>query len=138
MAGRKPLTLAHVDHLDGSERAKERLRVFLETLQGGLSIPEACQRLKLRESYFHELRHAWLQESLGLLEPKPLGRPRGGSETPPTSAEEMARLAQEAAELREQLRATQVRAEIAQILAAPELPAKKKRRAPAASQAPPR
>jgi hypothetical protein len=119
MAGRKPLELAHVETLDGSERAKERLRVFLETLHGELTVPEACGRLGLHESYFHELRHRWLQEALALLEPQPVGRPPqkpplDGS-SPSELARDNARLAAEAAALREELRASEVREEIARI-----------------------
>ena len=117
MAGRKPLTTAHVDHLDGSKRAQERLRTFLETLGGTLPIPAACARLGLGESYFHELRHEWLQGALALLEPRPLGRPRRRVELEPLVAE-ISRLEQEVAELREQLRATQARGEIDLILVA--------------------
>lgn len=116
MAGRKPLELAHVETLDGSERAKERLRVFLETLHGELTVPEACGRLGLHESYFHELRHRWLQSSLAMLEPRPVGRP---PQKPPLEESELARdnarLAAEAESLREDLRAAQVRAEIERI-----------------------
>lgn len=116
MAGRKPLTTGHVDHLDDSERAKDRLRTFLETLSGTLPIPAACARLGLGESYFHELRGEWLQAALGLLEPKPLGRPRREVEAGPL-VQEHARLSEEAAALREQLRAVQVQAEIERALA---------------------
>ena len=115
MAGRKPLTTGHVDDLDGSERAKDRLRTFLETLSGTLPIPAACARLGLGESYFHELRGEWLQAALGLLEPKPLGRPRREVEAGPL-VQENARLSREAAALREQLRAVQVQAEIERVL----------------------
>ncbi len=124
MAGRKPLELAHVDALDGSERAKQRLRVFLETLQGDLSVAEGCQRLGVHESYFHELRHRWLQEALWLLEPQPVGRP---PRKPPSAesaeaadvARDNTRLAAEAESLREALRAAAVREEIARIKSAP-------------------
>ena len=73
--GRKPLATGHVDRLQGSEPAKQRLTVLLETLRGELPVPEACARLGIGESRFHALRGAWLQEALELLEPRPLGRP---------------------------------------------------------------
>ena len=57
MAGRKPLELAHVDALDGSERAKQRLRVLLETLHGEFSVAEACQRLLIR--FVKEVSNPW-------------------------------------------------------------------------------
>jgi hypothetical protein len=124
MAGRKPLELAHVDALDGSERAKQRLRVLLETLHGEFSVAEACQRLGVHESYFHELRHRWLQEALWLLEPQPVGRPRKSPSEESAKAAHLARdnarLAAEAESLREALRAAAVREEIARIKSAPD------------------
>jgi len=137
MAGRKPLTTAHVDHLDGSERAKERLRAFLETLGGTLPVPAACERLGLHESYFHSLRHEWLQAALERLEPRPMGRPRRRAELDPLVAENSL-LQQEVAELREQLRATQTRSEIDLILAAARSAPGKKTDAPGAVRPKPR
>lgn len=74
--GRKPLVTGHVDTLAGSTRAKDRLRVFLETLRGELTVPKACEELALSESQFHWARGQWLQEALELLESRPLGRPK--------------------------------------------------------------
>jgi hypothetical protein len=74
--GRKPLREEHVAKLDGSQRAKQRMTVFLKTLRGEWTIPQACQELGLSESHFHAAREEWLQGSLALLEPKPVGRPR--------------------------------------------------------------
>lgn len=116
--GRKPLSSGHVNRLYGSARAKERMRVFLETLQGKLTVPEGCQQLGLSESQFHDARHRWLQRSLEQLEPRRLGRPSypwdAAAET-----QKRALLEAEVARLEEQLRAAQVREEIAQILAHP-------------------
>lgn len=112
--GRKPLRTKHVDHLRGSPSAKERLAVILQTLEGELTIPEACARLGIGESRFHALRNQWLQEALALLEPRPLGRPP--QEDDSADAEEAARLQQEVATLRDQLAAAEVRSEIAPLL----------------------
>ncbi len=71
--GRKPLATGHVNTLAGSTRAKDRLRVFLQTLRGELTVPKACEELGLSESQFHWVRGQWLQEALELLEPRPLG-----------------------------------------------------------------
>jgi hypothetical protein len=102
------------------------MKVFLETLREEISVPQACELLGVGESYFHELRHRWLQEALELLEPRPLGRPPKPADTTGL-VEENARLAAEVAVLREQLRAAEVRQEISQILAGGEtLPGKKK------------
>jgi transposase-like protein len=65
-----------VEALDGSESAKGRLRVILETLTGEKTVFDACQELGIGESMFHKLRNEFLQDAVGLLEPKPLGRPR--------------------------------------------------------------
>jgi hypothetical protein len=72
--GRKPLGPELVDHLLGSDHAKERLKVFLETLREEKSVPEACAALALGESRFHELRVETLQAALDRLEPRPAGR----------------------------------------------------------------
>jgi hypothetical protein len=113
--GRRPLATGHVKRLTGSDSAKQRLRVLLQTLRSELSVPEACACLGIRESRFHALRNAWLQQALELLEPRPLGRPR--HETDP--AELQARIDALEAEnqtLRQQLASAEVRREVAEIL----------------------
>jgi transposase-like protein len=110
--GRKPLSTAHVDHLYGSTRAKDRLRIFLETLRGTLTIPEACQLLELSEAQFHHARHKWLQESLELLEPRRVGRPPK-QEDPAELTRQCARLEAEIETLRSEVQGAQVREEIA-------------------------
>ena len=44
-ARRKPKGPALVQHLEGSERAKQRLEVILETIAGELTIEQACECL---------------------------------------------------------------------------------------------
>jgi hypothetical protein len=73
--GRKPTGPQIVDRLEGSPSAKQRLEVILETIAGQLTIPEACARLGIGESRFHELRNQTLQATLSTLEPRRLGRP---------------------------------------------------------------
>jgi hypothetical protein len=113
--GRKPLATGHVDRLQGSEPAKQRLAVLLETLHGVLPVPEACERLGIGESRFHALRGEWLQEALELLEPRPLGRPP----QPAVAAQWQSRIQALEAEnrtLRQQLAAAEVRRELAEVL----------------------
>jgi len=102
-----------VDHLDGSERAKERLHVILETIAGELTIAEACKRLGIGEAMFHRLRTEVLEAGLACLEPKTVGRPRRV-----TTGEEqqLHAMAERIAELEAELRISGVREEIAQIL----------------------
>ena len=74
--GRKPTGTNLVEHLEGSERAKARLKAILETLSGERSIPEVCEELGIRESMFHRVRSEVLQTAIDRLEPRPLGRPQ--------------------------------------------------------------
>jgi hypothetical protein len=73
--GRKPTGPQIVERLEGSPSAKQRLEVILETIAGQLTIPEACARLGIGESRFHDLRNRTLQVTLKTLEPRRLGRP---------------------------------------------------------------
>jgi hypothetical protein len=73
--GRKPTGPQIVERLEGSPSAKQRLEVILETIAGQLTIPEACARLGIGESRFHDLRSQTLQATLNTLEPRQLGRP---------------------------------------------------------------
>lgn len=111
--GRRPLAARHVDNLCGSERAKLRLQTILQTLQGQMTVAEACGVLGIGESRFHALRNQWLQESMELLEPRPLGRPP--QVVSPEQAE-VARLEAENRDLRQQRRVAEVREELAQRL----------------------
>jgi len=113
--GRKPQGTGHVERLEGSESAKQRLTTILQTLQGELTVPEACARLGICEARFHALRGAWLQEALESLEPRRLGRPPQA-----VDAEELLSRLQtletENATLRQQLTAAEVRRELAEAL----------------------
>ena len=64
-----------VEGLDGSEEAKKRLEVVLETIAGKKNVGEACKTLGIERSAFHKLRSQVLQTALSDLEPKPRGRP---------------------------------------------------------------
>ena len=107
MAGRKPTGPPLVHHLDGSERAKDRLEVILETVAGKITIREACDRLGIEEAMFFRLRTQALQAGLARLEPRPAGRPPRH----PSPEEE-----QELREKQLQQKALETRLEIAQAL----------------------
>ena len=111
MRGRRPSGPEYVDHLAGSDQAKERLKVVLETLAGKCRVQEACQRLGISEPRFHQLRQQMLEAALAGLEPQPAGR----KPAPPPSPEqlELAKLAKELEAKAAELQATQVRAEVA-------------------------
>ncbi len=106
--GRKPQGTELVDALAGSSHAKARLKAFLETLSGEVSVDDACQRLSICQSRFFELRTEWLHESIDLLEPHLPGRPRKAE--PSISAEEVDLLRQRVQELEARAAAVEVQA----------------------------
>ena len=121
--GRKPLALKHIQHLEGSGHAKQRMTTLFQTLQGECSVVEACETTGLHESHFHALRHQWLQQSLQLLEPRTPGR-RPKKISPETKRIEQ--LKHEKRELERQLTLAQARCEVAETLGA-SLPGSRKK-----------
>jgi hypothetical protein len=114
--GRKPEGRQQVQGLDGSEEAKARLALYLETLAGKKTIAEAALALGLSERRFHVLRSRLLQAALDRLEPRPVGRPARHSGE---ASGQVTALQAQVRDLRLELRAAQIREEIA--LAMPHL-----------------
>jgi hypothetical protein len=112
-AGRKPLGPNLVEHLEGSQRAKQRLEVILETITGRLTIDQASQRLGIRPAMFYRLRTEVLEASLARLEPRPVGRPPHRASTEETRNAE---LECQLAELKSELTLATVREEIARVM----------------------
>ena len=108
-AGRPPKGPRLVEGLDASEEAKRKLKVILETIAGELSVSEACERLGVSESRFHQLRDEVLSAGASSLEPKPRGRPRKEVGSEP----EVEALKREVDELREELEFARARTVIA-------------------------
>lgn len=102
-----------LEGLEASHVARQRLTVILQTLAGAMTFDQACQVLGINRSRFHELRRQFLARASGLLEPRPPGpRPRQ-----PTGPElEMQRLRRQILQLKLDLKATQVREEIALVM----------------------
>ncbi len=111
--GRKPTGTNLVERLDGSERAKIRLKAILETLSGQRSIPEVCEELGIQESMFHRVRGEVLQTALDRLEPRPLGR-RPQEQLPQDAR--LAELEEENLRLQMELKAAEIRRELAEKL----------------------
>lgn len=107
--GRKPLALEHVQQLDGSDCAKQRMTMLLKTLQSDCSVGEARAQLGLSESQFHAVRHRWLQGALQLLEPRTPGRHR---KDPSSEMERIEQLEQEKRDLQRELALAQARWEV--------------------------
>jgi len=110
--GRRPDGQKLIEKLEASERAKTRLNWIVRSLNGECSIEQACEALGVGPSAFYKLRDRWLKESIGLLEPRPAGRPR--SHDPPDEKTES--LAQENERLRLELEASELSRELAETL----------------------
>jgi succinate dehydrogenase/fumarate reductase flavoprotein subunit len=85
----------------------------LQTVAGEKSVVDACTQLNVSEARFHELRSEVLQAAIAQLEARPKGRP------PQQLSAEEARIAQlekQVTELKVDLRATQIREELALLM----------------------
>ena len=108
--GRPPLGAKHVERLDGTSSAKQRLATILRTLSGELTVEEACSELDISPAHFHRLREETLQQALASLEPGKPGRP---AEEPDAGVDRVRELEDQVRELSVELRASQIREEIA-------------------------
>jgi len=113
--GRRPVGVHIVDQLDGSADAKKRLRLILEALAGERTAQTAGQLLGISRRRFDALRRRFLRLALDSLEPRPPGR-QGRKEV---EDGQLATLQAQVQRLQIDLRAAQVREEIA--LAMPNL-----------------
>jgi transposase-like protein len=112
--GRPPQGPKLVEGLEGSEEAKRRLQLMLETIGGTKTVAEVCQELGVCESRFHELRREILQAAASASEPRPIGRP---ATPPPVEVEvENLRLHRQIQEMKMQLEAAQIREELALVM----------------------
>ena len=107
---RKPAGPETVDKLEGSEEAKRRLRIVLETIRGGRTVEDACACLGVGATRFEELRKQALEGALAALEAKPMGRP---STAPLIENSEVARLRAENDRLKQEIVIAHVREELA-------------------------
>ena len=112
--GRKPQGIGLVVPLEGSEHAKRRMVLFLQTMSGAHSVGEACAELGIGESRFFEQRAEWLQQSLTLLEPRSPGRP--AKVEPPPTVEEVQALRERVRQLEARAAAVEVQGELARTL----------------------
>jgi len=110
MRGRKPFGPELVHHVEGTAEAKKRAQVLLETLTGRLSVQEASERLGICPQRLDQLRLQMVSAAVHSLEPGHAGRPR---RVPDPAAVPMAALAERIRDLEIELRAGQIREEIA-------------------------
>ncbi|MFH0909903.1 MAG: hypothetical protein V1918_00090 [Planctomycetota bacterium] len=107
---RRPSGAELVEGAEGTEGAKARLKVILETIARMKSIAEACADLGMGEAGFHKLRTRVIQEAVAGLEPRKPGR------KPKERSAEAARIVDleaEVARLERELKASRIREEIA-------------------------
>ena len=84
--------------------------MILRTLSGELSVGEACEKLGVSEPHLHRLRERALAGAAEALEPRPAGR---RAEVPDPVDARVAELEAQLDELTLELRASQVREQIA-------------------------
>jgi hypothetical protein len=108
MRGRRPIGPELAEQLEGTAPARMRVRLILETITGATRVHEACEQLGICSQRFEAIRAEAIRAAIAALEPQPLGRPRGAERTP-----DVARLEARVAELEAELRAANVRAELA-------------------------
>jgi hypothetical protein len=131
MRGRRPLGPACVDHLAGSNQAKERLKTVLENLAGRCRTREACQHLGISEPRFQQLRQRVLVAALERMEPRPAGRPARPASPEHTRIEALeARLAEQDVELRAALAREEIALMLPRVANAASGPEKKTRGQP--------
>ena len=107
MRGRHPYGPEYVEQLQGSDDAKKRAKIILQTITGELRVQEACELLGICEQRLGQLRQEMLQAGVSRLETQPAGR------KPAAPSPEVAALKEQVVTLTEELHAAQVREEIA-------------------------
>jgi hypothetical protein len=113
MRGRRPVGPEYAEKLAGSETAKLRAKVILETMAGKCRLKEACQRLNISEQRFHQLREEMMTAAVKALEPGHAGRP---AHTPTPAEVQVVTLEQQLQDKEVELRAAKAREEIALIM----------------------
>jgi hypothetical protein len=111
--GRRPAGPEYVNLLDGSDIAKERVKIVLETVAGTCGVDEACQRLNICGQRFHQLRQQIMEGAVTAAEP---GIPGRRAQPPSAAEDQIQRLEQQVAELQRELQASKVREEITLVL----------------------
>ena len=94
---------------EGSEVARQRLKVIFQTIAGVFTVEQACQILRINRSAFNKLRSQFLENAVQLLEPRTPGRKK--KVVTPQEIENQ-RLIEENQRLKFELLAQQLREEI--------------------------
>lgn len=110
--GRPPKGGELAGRTGGSAEAKRRARALLEAMRGGLPVAQACEEMGVSEARFYQLRDRFVAEGVAGLEPRLGGRPR---KVPPED-DEIKDLEARVARLELELKAAQLREQIALVL----------------------
>ena len=102
-----------VDRVDGSDAARERARVIIQVLAEELTVAEACDKLGIGESRFHQLRERFLNEGVKGLEPRFGGRPAKAESEEQVRVKE---LEGRVAQLQKELAAAEIKTRIALVM----------------------
>jgi hypothetical protein len=113
MRGRRPVGPEYANKLAGSDTAKLRAKVILQTIAGTLRVQDACELLGVCEQRFHQLRQEMMEAALKALEPGHAGRP---AHAPTPAEQQVTELEQQLADQAVELQAAKARAEIALVL----------------------
>jgi hypothetical protein len=124
--GRRPAGPEYVKQLDGSDLAKERVQVVLETVAGTCGVDDACRRLNICAQRFHQLRQQILEGAVTAAEP---GTPGRKALLPTPAEDQVQRLEQLVGDQQREMQASRAREEIILVLSRrgqpPEDPEKK-------------
>jgi transposase-like protein len=112
--GRRPAGPEYVHQLGGSDIAKERVKIVLETVAGTCGVDDACQRLDICPQRFHQLRQQIMEGAVTAAEP---GTPGRRAQPPTAATEQIERLEHQVAQLQRELQASKAREEITLVLA---------------------
>lgn len=107
--GRPPSGSRLVDGIEGSEHARRRLEAILDTIRGEISIDDACARIAVGSSAFHQLRARALEAAMQSLEP---GRPGRPARVVTDAERRVAELEEELNDLKLELQTARVREEL--------------------------
>jgi len=113
--GRPPKGTELIPALEGSQQAKIRMTLILQTLSGQVTAEDAAAMLGIGRSRFFAMREEFLQQSLSNLEPKPTGRPPKQEAVEEKDAR-IEQLEMEIDSMKVELRAAQIREELALLM----------------------
>jgi len=108
--GRPNFGVDHVDRIAAPAEEKLRVKIVLQTLSEEISVSEACRRLSIGTSRFHELRQEVLEGAIEGARPGRAGRPRKEESR---DEQKIQRLEGRVKELQEELELSLLRTELA-------------------------